>query len=84
MAETKEERIKRVAQATIRKHAGSPLTSTPEFWERIVTTILDEAAKPEVAAAHRMLQSLECFRAGEELCQELPCPCAEKASVHLK
>lgn len=35
--------IKKIAQETIKKHAASPLTSMPEFWERIVRTILTEA-----------------------------------------
>ena len=42
--------IAKVAEVTIRKHAASPLTSTPELWERIVRTIL-EADRAMIRAA---------------------------------
>jgi hypothetical protein len=38
--------VARVAKATAKRWAASPLTTSPEFWERVVKSILDEAALP--------------------------------------
>lgn len=33
-------RVERIARATLRRHAASPLTGTPPFWERVAETVL--------------------------------------------
>ncbi len=33
--------VVRTALATLRRHAASPLTGTPPFWERLVRTVLE-------------------------------------------
>ena len=49
-ADARDERISRIARATIARHAASPLTSTPECGETIVATVLDEADRPHPRA----------------------------------
>ena len=50
LPESREERVARIARATIARHARSPLTSTPAFWEGIVASVLDEAERPHPRA----------------------------------